>query len=344
VEARRARAVPARDGRVVRAVVHDRYGAPGVLHLAEVDRPTPREDEVLIRVVATTVNRTDCGVRSGRPLIARPITRMLGIGGLVHPMRRILGSEVAGVVDEVGASVTQFSVGDEVFGVNAGLYGAHAQYVCVRESAPLALRPAGVSFTDAAAVCDGVVLALMGLRAGDVGPGTRVLVYGASGAIGTAAVQLAKHVGASVTAVCATKNLELLRSLGADHVLDYTREDVTTNAETYDVIFDAVGKFSFRRARRSLAPRGVYLATDQLTNLVLALATARGRGRRVRFPIPPRYTKADVVLVKELMESGRYRAVVDRCYPLDQVVEATTYVETGQKTGSVVLLVDADLA
>jgi len=223
--------------------------------------------------------------------------------------------------------------------VKAWKFGAHAEYICMRESAALARKPTGVSYEEAAAVCDGVILALMGLRRADIRQGRSILVYGASGSIGTAAVQLSRYYGADVTAVCNTENLELVKTLGADRVIDYTREDFTRNGQTYDVIFDAVGKHSFGRCRDSLNPGGIFLATDQLHNLVLALWTSRIGDKKVVFPIPPRYTKQDVVFLRGLMEAGQYRAVIDRRYPLADVVEACRYVETGQKSGNVVLTV-----
>jgi NADPH:quinone reductase-like Zn-dependent oxidoreductase len=322
----------------MRAVVCDRYGPPDVLRLDDVERPVPKEDEVLVRIRATTVNRSDCGVRSGEPFIARFLT------GLRRPRKKILGSELAGEVEAVGAAVTEFEVGDQVFGVNAWKFGAHAEFVCMRESAALAHMPAGMSFEEAAAVCDGVILALMGLRPADLRSGRSILVYGASGSIGTAAVQLAKYFDADVTAVCNTKNVEIVTSLGADKVIDYTKKDFTKNGETYNVIFDAVGKHSFRRCRDSLKPGGIYIATDHLQNLILALWTSRIADKRVVFPIPPRYTKKDVLFLKQLIEAGKYRAVIDRCYPLEDVVEATRYVETQQKTGNIVLTVDGGRA
>jgi NADPH:quinone reductase-like Zn-dependent oxidoreductase len=322
----------------MRAVVCDRYGPPEVLRLDDVGRPVPEGDEVLIRVRATTLTRTDCAIRAGRPLISRLLT------GVRRPKRRVLGSELAGVVEAIGPAVTEFAAGDHVFGVNAWNFGAHAQFVCMRQGAPLAHKPAGMSFEEAAAVCDGVILALMGLRHVNLGKGRSILIYGASGSIGTAAVQLARYFDADVTAVCATKNIDLVRSLGADQVIDYTRDDFTANGRRYDVIFDAVGKHSFRRCKASLTPGGVYLPTDHLWNLVLAAWTARIGTRKVLFPIPPRYTKADVLFLKQLIEAGRYRAVIDRCYGLDDVIEATRYVETQQKTGNVVLTINGGTA
>jgi NADPH:quinone reductase-like Zn-dependent oxidoreductase len=317
----------------MRAVVHDRYGPPEVLRLADVDRPVPKDDEVLVKIHATTVNRTDCGLRSAEFFISRFFT------GLLRPKRKILGMEFAGEVEAVGAAVTEFEVGDHVFGVKGS--GAHAEFVCMRESAPLAHKPAGMTFEEAAAVCDGASLALPCLRAADVREGRSIVVYGASGSVGTAAVQLAKYFGANVTAVCNTKNLELVASLGADEVIDYTREDFTENGKRFDVIFDAVGKHSFFRCRRSLNKGGVYVGTDPgfLWHVpVLTLLTRWVGDKTVKLGIA-RYTRRDVLFLKELIEAGKYRAVIDRRYPLEEVVEATRYVETGQKTGNVVLTV-----
>ena len=319
----------------MRAVVFDRYGAPDVLRIEDVEQPVPKEHEVLVKMRATTVTRSDCAVRAGKPFISRFFT------GLRRPKQRILGTELAGEVEAVGAAVHEFAVGDHVFGTTSAFrFGTHAEFICMQESAPLAHKPAGMSFEEAAAVCDGVILALMGLRAAGLRKGQKIVIYGASGSIGTAGVQLARYFEADVTAVCNTKNLELVRSLGADRVIDYTQEDFTKNGETYDVIFDAVGKHSFRRCRASLKQGGMFVATDGLRNLILALWTPRLGGKKVMFPIPPRYTKKDVLFLKELIETGRYRAVIDRRYPLEEVVEATTYVETKQKTGNVVLTIN----
>jgi NADPH:quinone reductase-like Zn-dependent oxidoreductase len=317
----------------VKAVVYDTYGPRDVLRLEEVARPAPKPDEVLIRVQATTVNRTDCGLRAGEPFVSRLIS------GFPRPRWRILGTELAGMVEAAGAAVTQLAAGDEVFGVNAWRFGAHAELVCMRERGPLAPKPAGMSFEEAAAVCDGAALALGCLRAANVGQGRSILIYGASGSIGTAAVQLARYMGADVTAVCNTENVELVRSLGADHVIDYTRADFTQNGEAYDTVFDAVGMQPFGGCRDSIRPGGAYLATDHLHNLALAAWTSRIGNRKVLFPIPPKYTKEDVLFLKQLIEEGHYRAVVDRRYLLDAVVDAAAYVETKQKTGNVVLTV-----
>ncbi len=298
----------------MRAVVHDRYGPPDVQRLEDVEKPVPKEDEVLIKIRATTVTRTDCGLRGAQPFITRFFT------GVWRPKQRIGGSELSGEVEAAGAAVREFAVGDRVFGTTPAFrFGTHAEYICLRERDPIAHKPNGISFEEAAAVCDGAILALMGMRPAGVQRGQRVLVYGASGSIGTACVQL---------------------SLGADRVIDYTQEDFTKNGETYDVILDAVGKLSFSRCRSSLKPGGRYNPSDGLQNVVLAPLTQLIGGKKVIFPIPPRYTKTDVLFLKELIEAGKYRAVIDRCYPLEAVVEATEYVETLHKTGNVVLTVN----
>jgi NADPH:quinone reductase-like Zn-dependent oxidoreductase len=312
----------------VKAVVFEWYGPAVVLRLEDVERPVPDDDQVLVRVHATTVNRTDVGLRSARPFISRFFT------GLLRPRHTIPGMEFAGEVEAVGGAVTEFGVGDRVFGVKG--WGAHAEFTCIRERGPIAPMPAGMSFDEAAAVCDGASLALACLRKAGSVKGRRVLVYGASGSVGTAGVQLARHFGAHVTAVCNTKTVELVRSLGADEVVDYLQEDFTRNGETYDVVFDAVGKHSFRRSRGSLKPGGIYVGTDGFHNVLWALWTRWIGDRKAALGIT-RYSKQDVLFLKELVEAGEYRPVVDRRYPLEDVVEATRYVETGQKTGNVVL-------
>ena len=320
----------------MRAIVFDRYGPPEVLRLEDVEPPMSKVDEVRVRVHATTVNRTDIGWRMGQPIMTRLFT------GLSRPRadRRILGSEFGGEVEAVGAAVTQFDVGDRVFGTS--IFGAHAELVCMPESGPIERVPEGMAIDEAAAVLDGAILALGCLAA--AGPletltGRRILIYGASGSIGTAATQLARHFGAHVTAVCSTKNLALLASLGADEVIDYTVEDFTTNGQTYDVIFDSVGTHSFRRSRRSLRRGGTFIETDLgfLWHVpLLHLATRWVGSKRVKLGMG-HYRKPQVRVIKELIEAGKYRAVIDRRYPLEEAVEATQYVETLQKTGNVVL-------
>ena len=318
----------------MRAVVHDRYGPPEVLRVDVVERPVPKSDEVLVHVRATTVNRTDCHIRAAKPFL----WRLFG-AGLLRPKQRQSGSDFAGEVVAVGDAVASFATGDRVFGTSGYRFGAHAEYVCVREGRLIGHKPAGLSFEEAAAIPDGALAARAALRRIGLREGQRIVVYGASGALGTAAVQLAKHVGAHVTAVCNTKNVELVRSLGADRVVDYTREDFTKGGETYDVVLDAVQKHSFRRSRRTLVPGGLYVATDLgfMWHVPLLALLSRWVGsRKVVFALEGA-TPDDLALVTELVEAGRYRPVVDRTYPLEDVVEASRYVETGQKTGNVVL-------
>jgi NADPH:quinone reductase-like Zn-dependent oxidoreductase len=327
----------------MRAVVYDRYGPPEVLRLDEVARPVPQEDQVLVKIHAAAVTRADCATREANRrsgLLVTLISR--SISGIRRPRQPILGTDMAGEVEAVGASVREFALGDHVFGSTGFRFGTHAEFACVKESALIARKPTGMSFEQAAAICDGALNALSCLRGANLRKGQSILIYGASGSIGTAGLQLARHFEADVTAVCTTRNLELMRLLGADRVIDYTQEDFTSNGETYDVIFDAVGKHSFRRCAGSLRPGGSYLATDGLRNLILAHWTSRFGDKKVRFSIPPRYTKDDVVFLKQLIEAGRYRAVIDRTYPLEDVVAATRYVETEQKTGNVILTVGHD--
>jgi NADPH:quinone reductase-like Zn-dependent oxidoreductase len=319
----------------MRAVVHDTYGPPEVLRLAEVERPVPAENEVLVKVHASTVTRTDCGFRAADPFFTRVFL------GLRRPKVKTPGLELAGVVEAVGSGVREFDVGDEVFGIKRG---ANAEYVCVREQGVLAHKPAGMTFEEAAAVCDGALLALSCLSSADLRKGRSLLVYGASGSIGTAAVQLAKYLEVELTAVCNTKNVELVRSLGADVVIDYLQEDFRENGRTYDVIFDAVGKQSFRRCRHSLNSGGIFITTDLgfMWHAPLVAVLTRWIGDKRGTLGVGRYRKEDVLLLKELIEAGNYRAVVDRTYRLEDVVEATKYVETGQKTGNVVLTVGSN--
>jgi NADPH:quinone reductase-like Zn-dependent oxidoreductase len=318
----------------MRAVVHERYGPPEVLRIGDVPRPAPAEDEVLVRVHSTTVTRGDAmGVRSVEYRFARVFT------GVFRPRRTTCGSEFAGRVVEAGASVTGFQVGDEVFGVQAG---ANAEYVAVPASGVIAHKPAVLTFDEAAAVPDGALLAISCLRPAYPLQGKSVLVYGAGGSIGTAAVQLlANHFGANVTAVCDTRAVEVVRSLGPHQVIDRLFEDFTRTGTSYDVIFDAVGKHSFRRCRRSLKPGGIYITVDlgfMYHVPLLALVTRLVGRRRATLGIG-RYRKEDLAIVTGLIEAGKYRPVIDRTCTLDDIVEAVRYVESGQKTGSVVLRV-----
>jgi NADPH:quinone reductase-like Zn-dependent oxidoreductase len=324
----------------MRAAVYDRYGPPEVVHVSDVEKPAPADDELLVKVHATTVNRTDCAYRSASPFIMRFLT------GLTRPRKTILGTEFAGEVVATGPAVTSFSVGDRVFGYVEGQFGAHAQYMTTRDDASLAVIPPGMSYEQAAPATEGAHYAISSLTRAKVERGQDVLVYGASGAIGSAAVQLLKTIGVRVTAVCDTAAADLVKGLGADKVVDYTVGDFTQDDRRYDIVFDAVGKSSFGRCRRLLKPGGFYVSSDlgpHKENIVLPLVTPlAGRrldGQRVVFPFP----KIDQTMVRhfaELMEADAFRPVVDRSYPLEDIVEAYEYVETGRKTGNVVVVVD----
>ena len=320
----------------MKAIVYTEYGPPEVLQLKDVGKPIPKDNQVIIRIHATTVNRTDCGFR--KPEYGF-IIRL--VNGLFRPRRRILGSELAGEVEAVGRDVKSLKPGDQVFGLSAPNFGAHAEYICLPENASIARKPANMSYEEAAAVCDGLMLAMNLLRKVDFGDGRKILINGASGSIGSASVQLAKHYGAEITAVCNTKNLELVKALGADKVVDYTKDDFTEDDQLYDVVIDAVGKSSFFRCKRLLKPGGTYLSTDLgflSQNIFLVLLTPVFCSKKVRFPIPT-VSREDIVFFKDLIEAGKYKAVIDRIYPLEQIVEATRYVEAGQKTGNVVITI-----
>jgi NADPH:quinone reductase-like Zn-dependent oxidoreductase len=322
----------------MRAVVHDRYGPPDVLRVGEVERPVTKEDEVLVGVRASTVTRGEAmGVRGVDYLFMRLFT------GIRRPRKTFFGSEFAGRVEEVGTSVTELQVGDDVFGARGG---ANAEYVSVSETGVIAPMPKGLTYEEAAAIPDGSLLALTCLRPAFPLQGKSVLVYGAAGSVGTAAIQLlARHFEvADVTAVCDTNDVELVRSLGARDVVDRLREDFTKNGESYDVIFDAVGKHSFRRCRRSLEPAGIYISMDLgfMYHLpLLAVVTRFAGSRRATVGIGS-YRKEDLLLMRDLVEAGRYRPVIDRAYDLNEIVDATSYVESGRKTGNVVIRVAAD--
>jgi NADPH:quinone reductase-like Zn-dependent oxidoreductase len=322
----------------MKAVVYDRYGPPEVLHLEDVPKPAPMEGELLVKIHASTVNRLDVHTREANAKSGAAVSVLSRlVSGVRAPRQRILGSELSGVVEAVGAAVKEFKPGDEVFALTGLRFGGHAEYTTVRESSRVALKPANTTFEEAAAVGDGFMNAWWCLQQVGLGPGRSILVYGASGSIGTAGVQIAKHLGANITAVLTARNFELLRSLGAGEVIDYTGEDFTKNGKTYDVIFDAVGKSSFRICKDSLNPGGYYLATDGFRNLVLTPWTRLFGSKKVSFVIPPRFPRQDLLFLKRLIETGEYRAVIDRRYPMDQVVEAARYVATEQKTGNVVL-------
>lgn len=317
----------------MKAAVYTQYGPPEVVSIKEVARPIPKDNEVLVRVYASTVNRTDSGFRSAEYFISRFWS------GLWRPKYQILGSEFAGMVEDTGKDVTTFKKGDNVFGFNDTTFGGHGEYLTMAEHGSIALMPAGMGYAEAAPITEGSHYALCNIRAAKIQPGQHVLVYGATGAIGSAAVQLLKHFGANVTAVCNTKNAGLVKKLGADTVIDYQTEDFTKTTTRFDFIFDAVGKSSFGQCKPLLHQKGIYISTElgkRGENILFALTTPIWGGKRVLFPLPT-ITKEDVLFLRELVENGAFKPVIDRTYPLDEIIEAYTYVHTGQKTGNVIL-------
>jgi NADPH:quinone reductase-like Zn-dependent oxidoreductase len=322
----------------VKAVVYHRYGSPDVLQLEEVAKPTPGDDEVLIRIYAAAVTAADCAIRNG------DFAARLAFG-LIRPRKKTLGTEFAGEIEAVGKHVKRFREGDHVFGANGAGFGAYAEYMCLPEEGALASKPANVTYAEAAAICEGALTALPFLRdKGKIQSGQEVLINGASGSVGTSAVQLAKYFGAEVTGVCSTANLELVGSLGADTLIDYTRDDFTKSGRTYDIIFDAVGKSSFSRCKSSLKQKGIYLSTvPTLAILLQMLWTSRIGSKKAMIAFtglrPPGEQAKDLVFLKELAEVGKIRPVIDRRYPFEQTAEAHRYVGKGHKKGNVVMTV-----
>ena len=312
----------------MKAAVCTKYGPPEVLQVKEVEKPTPKDNQVLIRIFATTVTSGDVRLRKADPFIVR------FFAGLTRPRRPILGSELAGEVEAIGKDVKRFKPGDQVFGAGVSTY---AEYTCLLEKGPRATKPANMAFEEAAAIPFGALSALHFLRKGNIQRGQKVLIYGASGAVGTAAVQLAKHFGADVTGVCSTANLALVKSLGADEVIDYTKEDFAKPA-AYDLIFHTVGKISFFASMKSLKKGGVYASALLLGPVLRKLwGLVAGRKRVIGGIAKPK--TEDVVFLKGLIEAGKLRSVIDRRYPLEQIAEAHRYVERGHKKGNVVIIV-----
>lgn len=317
----------------MKAIVYTKFGPPEVLHLQEVEKPTPKANEALIKIYATTVVKEDPDMR------ASP-----GFNGFLKPRNPILGQELAGEIEAIGRDVTRFKPGDQIFGFD--MFGAYAEYKCMPENGALAIKPTNISYEEAASVPNGALTALPFLRdKGKIQSGQTVLIYGASGSVGATAVQLARYYGADVTGVCSTTNLEWVKSLGADQVIDYTRENFTENGKTYDIIFDTLGKCSFSDCKDSLSDEGIYLATVPTPVMMLqALWTAKRGGKKAKFVaagLRPACEKIkDLVFLTELIEAGKMKAVIDRCYPLEQMVEAHRYVAQGHKKGNVVITVD----
>lgn len=329
----------------MKAIVYTEYGSPEVLHLADVAKPAPKDNEVLIRVRATAVTFGDLMARNYKAISPRTFNMPAILWllakvsfGLQKPKRAILGSELAGEVEAIGAAVTRFKPGDQVFGYRGENMGAYAEYICMPEDGVVALKPANLTYEEAAAIPYGSIMALNLLKKANLQPGQKVLINGASGGIGSAAVQLAKHFGAEVTGVCGTPRLDFVKALGADHVIDYTREDFTQNGETYDLIFDILGKSSFARCKHSLTPNGRLLfASFKLKQLLQMLWTSGSNGQKVICAIAPG-SRADLLTIKELVEAGKIKAIIDKCYPLEQTAQAHRYMESGHRQGNVVML------
>lgn len=324
----------------MRAVANTKYGPPDVLQIVDVAKPVPNDNEVLIKITATTVETTDTIFRGGKVFSARLAT------GIMKPKETIPGSEFAGVIEAVGQAVTRFRAGDRVFGTAAPKVGAHADYISLPEDSAIALTPDHLSDGEAVAIHPGAMTALPNLQgAANIQPGQKILIIGASGSIGSSAVQLARHFGAEVTAVCSTANVEMVKSLGADRVIDYRQEDFTQSGEQYDIVFDTVGKSSFSRAKRVLKPDGIYLTTvlspTILRQMLWTSIFGRKRARLVFAGLrPTEEKKGYLALLLDLVEKGEFKPVIDRSYPLKQIAEAHRYVETGRKKGAVVITVD----
>ncbi len=331
----------------MKAIVYKEYGSPEVLHLEEVAKPVPKDNEVLIRNHATTVNFGDMMARNFRAISPRQFSMLFLFWllakisfGLNRPKNPILGSEFAGEVEAVGSAVTRFMPGDQVFGYLGQSMGAYAEYFCMPENGVLAIKPPNMTYEQAAVVPYGAIMAYHLLRKVNLQPGQKVLINGASGGIGSAAVQIAKYFGTEVTGVCGTPRLGFVKALGADHVIDYTVEDFTQNGETYDLIFDILGKSDFESCKNSLKPNGILLfASFKMKQLMQMLWTSKtSSGKRVICAIAPGSLE-DLNAVKELMEAGKIQAIIDRCYPMEQAAEAHRYVEEGYKKGNVVITV-----
>jgi NADPH:quinone reductase-like Zn-dependent oxidoreductase len=320
----------------MKAIVCTKYGPPEVLQLKEVEKPVPKDNEILVKIHATTVTPADCRIRS---FTVPPMFWLMGrmILGFTKPKKAILGMELSGEVESVGKDVKLFKKDDQVFGSTYGMgWGSYAEYKCMPEDGMVGIKPANLSYEEAAGTTFGGNSALWFLKEGNIQSGQKVIIYGASGSVGVFAVQLAKHFGAEVTGVCSTTNLELVKSLGADKVIDYTKEDFTKNGETYDIVFDAVGKTSFSRCKNSLTQEGAYLHTVMLATQERWLSMTSGKKIVGKTAVE---NIENFIFLKELLETGKIKSVIDRCYPLEQMVEAHRYVDKGHKKGNVVITV-----
>lgn len=318
----------------MKAVIYKRYGSPDVLEYVDIPKPLPKANEVLVKVYATTVNRTDCGFRSAEYVISRLFS------GLFKPNNPILGNEFAGEIVEIGSAVSQHKLGDKIFGFNDKTFGAHAEYMVLKDSDAFTTIPAGVNYYQAAPIAEGAHYALCNIRAAKVQTGQKVLVNGATGAIGSAAVQLLKYFGATVTAVCYSQHVDLVKTLGSDNVIAYDKQDFTQLTQQFDFVFDAVGKSRFKYCKRILKAKGIYISTELGSggeNIWQALKPSFG-GKRLLFPLPT-ISKADVEFLANLVATGKFKPLIDCEYKLDQMVEATKFVETGMKNGNVVIRV-----
>ncbi len=321
----------------MKAIIYTAYGPPDVLQIGEADKPVPKDNEVLVKVKATTVNRTDCAMLRAKPFIMRFGT------GLFKPTQPVLGTEFAGEVEAVGTTVTAFTPGDKVFGFNDMGLRAYASYLTIPHDKALTTIPGNISYEQAAASCEGAHYAYNMINKVKLVAGQKVLVNGASGGIGSAAIQLLKYFDANVVAVCGTKNIGLVKGLGAGRVIDYTIADFTKEHEKYDLIFDTVGKSSFAKCKPLLNPGGRYISSElgwMAENIFLALVAPLMGSRKVIFPIP-KDIKASLALIKKMLEEEKFKPVIDRQYPFEQIAEAFRYVETGEKTGNVVINIEA---
>ena len=328
-----------RGGILMKAVICTKYGPPDVLQLKEVTKPVPRDNEVLIRIYATTVTKYDCWVRSSTAPTGFWLPMRIA-SGLRKPKKTILGTELSGEIEAAGKDATRLKKGDQVFGYPGMNLGAYAEFICLPEDGVIAIKPSNITYEEAASIPQGALTALFFLRKGNVQSGQKVLIFGASGGVGNYAVQLAKYFGAEVIGVCSTTKFELVKSLGADKVIDYTKEDFTKSGETYDIILDTIGKSSVSGCKRSLKNDGFYLLTTfGLPKLVQILWLSMTSKRKVFYGLLKERTE-DLIFLKELIEAGKIKAVIDRSYPFEQAAEAHRYVETGRKKGNVVITME----